>query len=295
MAYVSQAQTIQQLDDEIAALSAQIQTGFPFPKILHQVWINDDPRIPEKWIESHTEWKRLHPQWFYVLWSRDMARELVEKYEPNFLECYDQYPYEIQRIDAVRYCFLKRYGGLYVDLDLVPLENIEPYLMDSCEAYFVNSANIKSCYTNSIMASKKGSDIWDKVIEEIQKPGKWWAYGKHTTVMTTTGPVMLTDVISNYSKTICRLPWTKFNRDGIDDIGINQTSNHGIVLKNLEGGTWHDIDSHLYNFIFRARYLIVVLLIVIICVIIYMAIKYWQGYKRCRATCSVPNGVSDPI
>jgi mannosyltransferase OCH1-like enzyme len=289
MAYVSQAHTIEQLDAEIAGLSNQIEANFPFPKIIHQVWINDDACIPEKWSESPVEWKRFHPGWIYVLWSREMARDLVEKCEPDFLECYDGYHYEIQRIDAVRYCFLKRYGGLYVDLDLVPLENIEPYLMDSCEAYFVNSANIKSSYTNSIMASKKGSHIWDEVIEEAKKPVKWWAYGKHITVMTTTGPVMLTNVISNYSKTICRLPWRKFNRDGIDDLGINETSNHGIVLKNLEGGTWHDMDTHIYNFVFMNRYLMVILLIMIICVIIYMAINYWRRYKACQAACSVSN------
>ena len=288
MAYVSQARTIEDLGLEISQLRSRRDPNFPIPKILHQIWVNADPQVPAKWRESPTEWQRLHPGWLYILWSGDLCRNFVKKYEPGFLERYDTYPYDIQRIDAVRYCFLKHYGGLYVDLDIVPLENIEPHLMDSCETYFVNSANISSSYTNSVMASKPGAQIWDEVLDAATTSDRWWAWGKHFTVMTTTGPMMLTEVIKDHSKTICRLPWVRFNPDGVDDIGITSATKSGTILKNLEGGSWHDFDTLFYNFIFRNRNLLILIVIIILCVIIYYLYIYWQGCQQCQSVCLAP-------
>jgi mannosyltransferase OCH1-like enzyme len=286
MAYVSQSLTIEDLDLEIARL--QSDPSFPIPKIIHQVWVNSNPEVPDIWKASPREWQKLHPGWMYILWSEDLCRNFVKKYEPEFLGRYDTYPYAIQRIDAIRYCFLKHYGGLYVDLDLVPLENVESHLMDSCDTYFVNSANISSSYTNSVMASKPKSLIWDEVLNAAKKSDHWWAWGKHFTVMTTTGPMMLTNVIKDHSRTICRLPWVRFNPDGVDDIGSISSGKSGTILKNLEGGSWHDLDTLFYNFIFKNRQVLILIMFIILLVIIYYMYMYWKRCQQCQSVCVAP-------
>ncbi len=46
----------------------------------------------------------------------------------DFLNKYDSYPTNIQRVDSFRYFLLKKIGGVYVDMDFECLENIEALL-----------------------------------------------------------------------------------------------------------------------------------------------------------------------
>ena len=33
------------------------------PNILHQIWINERPELPEAWSAARDEWKAHHPEW----------------------------------------------------------------------------------------------------------------------------------------------------------------------------------------------------------------------------------------
>ena len=79
------------------------------PKIIHQTWKTHD--IPEKWKESPESIEKHYPDHMYILWSDDDLRNLIKTKFEWFLETYDNYKYDIQRVDASRYFFLYEYGG----------------------------------------------------------------------------------------------------------------------------------------------------------------------------------------
>jgi mannosyltransferase OCH1-like enzyme len=56
---------------------------------------------------------QLHPQ----LWTDELSMEFIAREYPWFLETFQNYPYPIQRADAIRYFVLAHYGGIYIDLD----------------------------------------------------------------------------------------------------------------------------------------------------------------------------------
>ncbi|KAJ3120092.1 hypothetical protein HK098_004891, partial [Nowakowskiella sp. JEL0407] len=92
-------------------------------------WKTDElPERFEKWSEG---WKRIHPDHTYLFWTDKTNRELVEAEFPWFLETYDKLPKNIHRADAVRYCYMYKYGGVYADLDvdaLKPMNELFPKL-----------------------------------------------------------------------------------------------------------------------------------------------------------------------
>jgi mannosyltransferase OCH1-like enzyme len=49
----------------------------------------------------------------------ETSRVFIEDEYPWFLPTYDNYKFPIQRIDVLRYFLLRRYGGLYIDMDNV--------------------------------------------------------------------------------------------------------------------------------------------------------------------------------
>jgi len=109
--------------------------------------------LPSHWKSSQEAWKKFHPTWEYKLWTDEDNRQLIESKFNWFLPIYDSYPYNIQRADAVRYCILYEFGGVYSDLDLEPVKPIDA-IFETCQAdvYLARSRTWLHTITNSFMA-----------------------------------------------------------------------------------------------------------------------------------------------
>lgn len=235
-----------------------------FPKIIHQTW--KTTKIPQKWQISQSRWKKLHPTWEYRLWTDKDIENYIKDKHPEFLVIWNSYPYQIQKVDAVRYFILNDFGGVYSDLDIVPRVPIDEYVENmTVEAMFVPSANTP-CFTNAFMISQKGATIWQRVFDELFKTYKKWYYvGKHLLVMNTTGPYMLTRAIYAHDKILGLLPVKLFNATAVTEISedFNDIDNQTSVLVNIYGSSWHEVDSKVYNFCFKYGIRLIVLAVIL--------------------------------
>lgn len=247
------------------------------PRIIHQTWFGiESPEIPDKWKKSSETWIRLHPECLYILWSKSMARNFIKRYQKNFLETYDSLKYEIQRIDCIRYVFLKWIGGIYSDLDIVPKYNIYNYLTEG-ELFLVRSRNSPDNYTNSFMCSIKDCPFWDRLLNYVKEKKDAFYIGKWMTVMFVSGPVAVTEVSKTYPRIISQLP-TIFATQSIDD----QEERSEDVFIVLKGGSWHNFDAKLVAYVFYNRKIIFLLLLVIVLLFIIGYISYKKKYNSCK-------------
>jgi len=171
------------------------------PRIIHQTWKTVD--IPEILSNMTETWKSLHPDWEYILWTDEMNREFISKNYSYFLPIYDNYTYNIQRADAVRYFILYHYGGLYVDLDFKCFKNID-ILLEGRECVFgiepyVHNKGFNRPYIicNAFMASTRKNDFLSNVCLNLQKASMNQQFSI-LDILETTGPLILTDVYLNY-------------------------------------------------------------------------------------------------
>lgn len=104
-----------------------------------------------------------------MFWTDDKNRELIRTKFPWFLEQFDAYPNPIQRADAIRYFILYEYGGVYADMDLVPLRSLEPMLRNS-RAMVGETPNVG--LTNAFMSGATKSDFYEFVIHELARHSK---------------------------------------------------------------------------------------------------------------------------
>ena len=87
------------------------------PKKIHQIWLGTyDP--PAVFKESQESIKKYHPDWDYKLW-RDADIEELDLQNKQF---YNESTNYGERSDIARYEILYRYGGLYLDIDVVCLK-----------------------------------------------------------------------------------------------------------------------------------------------------------------------------
>lgn len=169
-----------------------MQTSFPCPRILHQTWKTKE--IPEECEEYVATWKLLHPEFEYKFYLDDDLREAVKSIVPRYLPIYDAMKRNIERVDFARYAILYGVGGVYADLDTVPLRSIEPWiekrkvvlgrepLEHSRQIY---GREIVLC--NALMISPPKEKLWLELMEYIVEN-----YNPSSDPVTNTGPMAMT-------------------------------------------------------------------------------------------------------
>ena len=73
------------------------------PKIIHQIWSGIDGPLPAAAQLLGNTWKRDYPEWEYRVWDNQMMNDFVQEHYPQYWTVYQQFPYNIQRWDAIRY------------------------------------------------------------------------------------------------------------------------------------------------------------------------------------------------
>jgi len=204
------------------------------PKIIMQTWKTNI--LPDEWKCSQTSIYKHMSSWKYVLLTDDDNRNFIKKHFPDFLSYYDKFPYNIQRADAIRYCWLYINGGLYIDCDYEFLAPLDELFTEDHNLYLLHSVNNNTTITNSLMASKPHQKIWLDMIEHMKTPAGIYNITNYTCVMFTTGPIALTKIGKNYK-------YKKLNSKVLNPYSLcfkesQKVMKHGMLLKQLEGNSW---------------------------------------------------------
>lgn len=200
----------------------------PFPKTIFQTWNTkniSDP-ILKQWSES---WKKYNNQYEYVLWDDEDNRKFIEENFLDFLPIYDNYDVNIKRVDAVRYFYLYKYGGIYADIDFECLKSFDDIMdQDSVDIVLgsldfpnVNEYHLHSI-PNAIMISKKQSDFWEFVIAVLKNIGNV----NDLPPEASTGPVLLKLCLIFYKTKLYDKDFIKktYGKDIFENISCNHSS-----------------------------------------------------------------------
>lgn len=89
------------------------------PPVLHHIALGTKrEEWRPQWEEALQSCVDLHPGWQTRLWTDDDAAPFIEDKFPELKEMWDNYPFPIERIDALRYMILYEHGGAILDLDV---------------------------------------------------------------------------------------------------------------------------------------------------------------------------------
>ena len=260
-------------------------------KIIHQIWfgIIPNPKAAEKALEGlkryKDSWITKNPSWLYVCWNLERCKQLVRAFYPQHLELYNQYPYHIQRCDAVRYFILHRYGGLYADMDYYcnrPWnEVLDRY---SSGIYLVETPNKfydEVHVSNSLMYSKAGHVFWSKLFIELElNKSVPMYYSRHMAIMFTTGPGIINRVFSKF-QTRYKLnyyPYKLFHPYGLSTEIISLNKRPEVYAVHIGKGSWEKNDSHIIIFLYQEwKFLVIIISILVIPSLVYYFIRRKKG------------------
>ncbi|KAK9319125.1 hypothetical protein V1517DRAFT_333593 [Lipomyces orientalis] len=159
------------------------------PLILHQSWysmteVNWSPLLKdsvESWlsvcageppmVKGAAQWKGDDADMAYIIWDDDGMDSFMKEYESEIWESYISLPIIVERADVFRVAVLRWFGGVYSDIDTIPLRHpvswVEPLDIEPWEdsagnrTYSLSSASDIEIYS----PTSKGSDFYSTLYE----------------------------------------------------------------------------------------------------------------------------------
>lgn len=193
-------------------------------KIYHQIWFQGETEIPQKYEKLYSSCIKVNNNFKRIVWDSNKIINLIKNNYPEYFNFYEKLPLMVQKIDFAKYVILYHYGGIYIDMDVKCLKNINNLLnmfpnedflvsnllLSKMEITAVNGLNkftrgnkafvIKNMINNGIIISKKKLDITKKIIDDIVK-NFYFKYNNNFRdiyIFNTTGPIIFTDSIMKY-------------------------------------------------------------------------------------------------
>ncbi len=201
------------------------------PQIIHQTYKNTN--LPEAWKKGQEACIKLNPDYKYVLWTDEKARNFISKNYPWFLTTWDGYKFPIERADAIRYFVLYHYGGVYIDLDDFCKRRLDPLL--TAPAFVTESEPVG--ISNDVMGSVPHHPFFEKMLRSLQDHDRNLIL-PYATILFSTGPVFASILYEKYF----RSPGSK-----IEDIKMllskNCNGKDHSFFKMTKGSSWHRGDA----------------------------------------------------
>ena len=182
------------------------------PKILHHIWIGNNP-IPDVNNYAATTVMKTHSDFEYKLWKDDDADKFIKTEFPEYYEKYNNLPRKILKIDMLRYFIMYKIGGLYTDMDYIMFKRFDLLDYDCVipcnrESEEGNPTNLGNC----IFASKPGHSFWKMLIDSLfTMDRQFLPYKTPEDVFKNTGPMFVYDSYCQYKeKHTIHVPRRKF-------------------------------------------------------------------------------------
>lgn len=254
--------------------------GPQIPRIFHQTCKNET--IPPMWAEAQASCLDTYSDYEYKLWTDESARQFLSEEYPWFVETWDNYPFPIQRADAIRYFVLYHYGGIYLDMDTVchdpfPMDKIEDYSLDHVALF---EATKPTGITNDIMISSARHPAFESGIHRLPGFQRFTSYfapfQPYAAIMMATGPLFITLATAQYLYGEVELP--------SPTVKVIKPADLKPFISDLQTATWHKADAKvllwLANKPFVWFFLGGVGFVIGVCILNMLMLLAWRGASR---------------
>ena len=165
------------------------------PRILHRVRLGSDVLPPEA---AYYEllWKQLHPGWEHVTWTMSNLPPLINQ------DLFRKSENTGHRSDVLRLELMHRFGGVYVDLDVVPRKPLDPLL--DCQGFLgqIPPSPRDICVQRvetAVIGSVPGNPFVARLVEDLPQ---WAEKHRHLDTSCRTGPQYVQKQIDRWQGTL---------------------------------------------------------------------------------------------
>jgi inositol phosphorylceramide mannosyltransferase catalytic subunit len=230
------------------------------PAILHGLTPETSHGVPLEWETSYDSCHGIHSRYqdtyswkLYTDWD---MRYFIEKHYGWFLDTYDSYPFNIQRVDAARYFIIRHFGGIYLDLDVGCRRSLDNLRRSGVDMIVPDTDPLG--VSNDFFMAKADHPFMIYVTQRLVGSASACSWSSYLSVMFSTGPGFFSLALYDY------LSDTATGATG-GSIGlmsnVDYTSN---VLFHLDGSSWIQGDGKFFMYVFNHLTGIILLIIAVL-------------------------------
>lgn len=95
------------------------------PKKFHMIWVGENSP-PDHVLNNFLKWKQIMPHWEAKLWTNKDLN--LNEFSQEVLDKIHLATKGAQKADIMRYFIIEKYGGFYIDTDIVAHRSLDPLL-----------------------------------------------------------------------------------------------------------------------------------------------------------------------
>lgn len=140
------------------------------PKNILQTYELEYEKLPSHILDCTKQWSVLNPGWNYIYMDSKQREDFVLKYfGEKWLSLFKKCPLGIMKANIWMYMSLYIYGGVYSDIDLLPLVEIDQWIKNEYDLILFSDELEKNdiCVNIFIVAANKNHPILKKTIDDI--------------------------------------------------------------------------------------------------------------------------------
>jgi len=151
--------------DFVDSIDENTISKFDIPKNI-VFFYNDIKLVPNKVFDN---WKELNPDYKLIFFDfKDSAYFFEKKLGLEYKTHFNKITYAPHKSDFFRLCFLYVYGGIYSDIDNVPLNSINDFYKPFNDVKFCTSLALdNNSFAQALICSTRNNLYLDKCIKEF--------------------------------------------------------------------------------------------------------------------------------
>lgn len=186
------------------------------PEILHMIWIGDN-EAPDYFFDNLEKWRNLMPNWDIKVWTNSDLTE--DKIESSYLALINKSNIGAQKADLLRFYVVNKFGGYYVDSDILPLRNLSELNGEDKDFIICHDLNIEWEYIiNAFFAATPNNPALNLIQERMYEVDF-----NRKDIHLTTGPARLGEAYFRFKEELdfMVLPYWYFYRNKVGDIDLD--------------------------------------------------------------------------
>lgn len=144
------------------------------PKVIHQIWLGDKEKIPTIQREYMQKAQELFEKegYQYKLWDLKSLQKEFSPFSKYFIAACTAGKYGFASDDA-RLRILDRYGGIYLDTDVLVLKSLTPFLKEKCFLGYILDDSIGTAVIGMESHFPLAKEFLQRIESYYQKTGKF--------------------------------------------------------------------------------------------------------------------------
>lgn len=146
------------------------------PKIINQTWFDNNKTLPIIFDKMIQESKKLNQDFEFKLWTDTNIEHFLSNNYKQLYKIYSKNILGVQKSDLARLAILHYYGGIYIDLDILLLKNLNDLFDFNKDLLYISYEpkeqtkyvwNTEDYICNAFFACNKNNIIIERIIQNI--------------------------------------------------------------------------------------------------------------------------------